>query len=92
MLFINKVRGKWNCYFCSKEIPKGSFCVSDDDRKYFKFCFSCAEVQLDKMIEMIKNNSKERIKHMRNLKKKIKKNIDKYNNNNAVAVMQQETI
>ena len=90
LLFIHKVRNKWECYYCKKDIPSGSYCVADDEQKYFKFCIECSETRIDEIINTTKDRVRERIKQLKNLRRKIMRNRDKYYNNNAVAVMKGE--
>jgi len=91
MLLVHKVRQKWTCYYCKKEIPKGAYCIGSDDHKYFKFCVDCAETKIDELVNGAKERTKEYVKEMRNLKRRVLRNRAKYHNNNAVCVMQAGT-
>jgi len=91
ILFIHKVRNKWKCVYCKSDIPNGAYCVADDERRYFKMCMSCAVGRIDSFIIDLKTRVRERVKNLKNLKRKILRNKGKYDNNNAVAVMRQDT-
>ena len=87
MLMIHQVNKKWVCNVCEKPIPRGSICLADDEVRGYKVCIACSEKALENKISNLKGILKARVKHMENLKRKIMRNKEQYNNQNAVAVL-----
>jgi len=90
MWMIHRVRGNWHCVFCHNTIFRGAFCIADDEQMNCKICLSCAESKIDERIKAMKETIRTRVKHLKNLKRKLMRNKEKYQNNNALASLQHE--
>jgi len=75
---ITKVRTKWTCIICEKEIDEGSFIIGSG---YVKVCLGCAE----KFLSDIENSFSEKAELIKQIKLELENNKEKYEKNNMLA-------
>ena len=91
-LFLNKVRQEWHCHndSCKKRIPTGSFCICDDNNKWYKLCIDCGKKEIIRRRERNIQNHQDRMNNLNSLEEEISISKDKIEKENAVANLRSE--